>query len=182
MRIRDIISGKYNDGDRVNIVGILDEVKVRQLKNKTVIASTKITDTDAALDLVIFQNPYAKYRNFLNGGNIVTVRGKISEREDTPTELILEACDIVPDSAFSEPKPKSATPTTLYIRVNSMKSAEFTKVCDILKSNNGNMAVVVVESSTSKRFLAPDNMKFNGSYDAILKLEGLLGADNVKLK
>lgn len=182
VRIRDIISGKYNDGDRVNIVGILDEVKVRQLKNKTVIASTKITDTDAALDLVIFQNPYAKYRNFLNGGNIVTVRGKISEREDTPTELILEACDIVPDSAFSEPKPKSATPTTLYIRVNSMKSAEFTKVCDILKSNNGNMAVVVVESSTSKRFLAPDNMKFNGSYDAISKLEGLLGADNVKLK
>ena len=180
-KIRDILLGKYKDGDRVSIVGILDEPKVRQLKNKTVIASCKITDTDAALDLVVFQGPYSKYRSLLNGGNIIVVRGKISEREDSPLELILETAETVPDSAYSEPAPKAAEPT-LYLRVENMQSERFNKCREVLKQNRGNIRVIVVESSTSKRFCAPESLWFNGSSAGKVALEAVLGEENVKIK
>ena len=180
-KLRDILSGKYQDGSRVQVVGIIDEPKVRQLKNKRVIVSTKITDADSSLDLVIFQTPYTKYRPLLTKDNIIIVRAKISEREDRKVELILETAEEVPDEAYSEPKSQN-TQATLYLRVNNMQSDKFFNCREILQKNRGTIKVVVYEASTSKRFLAPENLWFNGKNNAIAELESVLGLENVKLK
>lgn len=167
---------KIADGRRVSVVGILGDIKLKQLKNKNTVAYTTLEDTDAAIDVIVFSASLAKYRSLLTEGSIVIIHGKVSEREDRDPELICESVEAVPQSAE-----KTEPDKTLYLRIDSIASPQFNSVCDTLSRYKGDTSVIMVCTDTGKRIMAPDRLKIEPSDRLIQDLSAILDEKNVKL-
>ncbi len=178
--IADINGKKVKDGARVSVIGILSETKVKQLKNKNIIAYTQIEDTNASVDVIMFSSAYSNYRNLVTSGNIVIINGKVSEREDRDSELICESIEPVPKS-YERITNDTGVREGLYIRVDSMGSDKFNAVCQVLSRHHGSMPVIIVCSDTGKRVTAPDRLKITPNNQIISELSEIVNEKNVKL-
>ena len=174
--VADVISKKINDGRRISVVGVLGDIKLKQLKNKNTIAYTTVEDTSGVIDVIVFSATLAAYRPIMVPGNIVIINGKVSEREDRDAELVCESVEVVPESAQN-----AELSTTLYLKIPSMKSPVFNDVCDILSKHKGEQDVIIVYEDTGKRVMVPDRLKIEPSSTLTDSLSRLLGESNVKL-
>ena len=178
--IIDIVNKKYRDGKRVQVLGILDEFTVKQLKNGTVMAYSSVEDTRASISLTVFSGAYSAYRQHLAAGNIVIIRGKVSEREDRDTELLVESVEPVPENAARASVNKNAPRSGIYIKVDSMNSPQFESVCNVLEAHHGDKPVIIVCSDTGKRLAAPKRLQGDGSEALISALQSVVGHENIK--
>ncbi len=173
----DINSRKFNDGKRIVVAGALESVRVRQLKNKNIMVSATLSDISGEIGVIIFADAYSRYRHILFEGNIVSLTGKISEREESDIEIICEKAD----NLENLPKtPQKKIKAGLYLRVPSVAGKEMEEVKKLLSLNRGNCEVTIIALDTKKRFSAPDYLKCNPNEELVLKLSNVLGAENVK--
>ncbi|MBE6727933.1 MAG: DNA polymerase III subunit alpha [Ruminococcaceae bacterium] len=173
----DINTKKLLDGRRVVVAGVLSAVNVRQLKNKNIMVSTSVSDISGEVGVIIFADAYSRFRPLLFDGNIVLITGKISEREETESEIICEKIEEITNVPTSNPK---KIQPGLYIRVPSISSDEFEKVKGCLKKYHGSTGVTLISLDTNKRFSAPDSLKCNPCDELLLDLGLILGEENVK--
>ncbi len=178
VKISDVVSGKYKDKDRVCVSGVLSSPKIRQLKNKTIMANVLLEDTSGEISLTVFNNQYNNFASLLVEGNLVIVRGKLSEMEERDKEIVLEEIEIIPKTA--ERKQEKNIPAGCYLRLKSINLPEFEKVKRILKNHPGNTSVFIFETDTNKRFSAPKNLYVNNDEQLILELKSVVGEENVK--
>ena len=54
----DILSGKFGDGKRITIAGIMGPLKVKQLKNNNILASGQIEDMYSSVSVTVFSKAY----------------------------------------------------------------------------------------------------------------------------
>ncbi len=176
--IADIQNGKYPDGKRVNIGGIISGLKVRQLKNNNLLCSFKIEDFDSAVSVTVFGNAYEMYKPVLTAGKPIIMSGRVSEHEDRELEIVFEKCQIIPDEAknVTVPKYKSG----LYLKIPNTTHPSFTKVKDILSRYNGDSPVYIICTETNKKLEAPKNLYINHSAELMNELAGVLGEKNIK--
>ena len=174
--INDINAKKVADGRRISVVGVLGEIKLKQLKNKNTIAYTTLEDTTGVIDVIVFSATLAGYRPIMIPGNVVIVNGKVSEREDRDPELVCESVEVVPESAQSV-----TDDATLYLKIPSLNSPQFSGVCDALSRYKGDSNVIIVCEDTNKRIMAPDRLKIEPTDKLIQELAEILGKNNVKL-
>ncbi len=174
--INDIISKRIADGKRISAVGILGDIKIKQLKNKNTIAYTTLEDTYGCVDVIVFSATLASYRHIMTAGNIVIINGKISDREDRATELVCESVEVVPEGVQNDDKT-----ATLYLKIESLKSQQFTTICNILSEYHGESDVIMACSDTGKRVMAPDRLKIEPENSLITRLVDILGENNVRL-
>ena len=174
--ISKINSKIVGDGKRTSIVGILGDIKLKQLKNKNTIAYTTLEDTTGVIDVIVFSATLAKYREVMLPGNIVVINGKVSEREDRDAEFVCESVELVPESAQNSDKI-----STLYLKIPSLNSTQFAKVCDVLSKYKGDSDVIIVCEDTGKRIMAPDRLKITPLEKLSDELAVILGQNNVKL-
>ena len=172
----NIISGRVKDGSRLRVMGVLDAVKVRQIKNGSMLATTAVADRSGAVDVTVFAASYELYKQYLSEGEIVLISGKVSEREDRNTEIILESVSPVDEELLSSFK----EPARLKIRVSSIKGADFLTAKRILERFPGDMQVIVFCRDTGKRFMAPERLFVNGDEKLVFELKSVLGDKNVK--
>ncbi len=178
--IKKINSRSVKDGERVTVVGILDEVTTRQLKNKSVMASSSLEDTTGRINVIIFSAAFIANRAALQKGNIIIAKGKVSEREDRDSEFILESAEIVPaSSAGMAVKPKIKP--GVYLKVPAAKGEVFDKICSVLAKHHGNMPVILVEMFSGRRFSAPEKLYVLPSNQLKEELFSILGQENVKI-
>ncbi len=174
--IADINSKKIADGRRISVVGVLGDIKLKQLKNKNTIAYTTIEDTSGIIDVIIFSPTLASYRPIMVPGSVVIINGKVSEREDRDPELVCEMVEQVPESAQN-----TEVTSTLYLKISSLKSPEFNNICDILTKYKGDNDVIIVCEDTGKRIMAPDRLKVECTKGLVNELSRVLGESNVKI-
>lgn len=174
--ILDINSRKIADGRRISVVGVLGDIKLKQLKNKNTIAYTTLEDTTGMVDVIVFSATLAGYRPIMTPGSVVIINGKVSEREDRDPELVCESVESVPESAQS-----AEQKTTLYLKIVGLNSPQFNKVCEQLALHKGENDVIIVCEDTGKRIMAPERLRVEPTNSLINSLEVLLGAENVKL-
>ncbi len=174
--IIDITNKKVPDGRRVSVVGILGDIKLKQLKNKSTIAYTTLEDTSDTIDVIIFSGTLTSYRSVMTAGSVVVMNGKVSDREDKAIELICESVEPVPENAQNDDKT-----ATLYLKIPSINSPEFNKACDILSRHHGDSNVIIVCADTAKRIMAPDRLKIEPSEQLAAELIKILGENNVKI-
>ena len=177
----DLNARRVADGKRVVFAGVLGDVKVRQLKNKNIMATTAIEDVYGAVGVTIFADAYTRYRPLLHDGSIVLLTGRVSEHEDRDIEIICEKIEAIPESAAGKSvSAPNKIKNGLYLRIESLNAPEFAQVKQILSDNHGNTAVYVVCLDTGKRFEAPEALKCNCSDDLISHIALILGEENVK--
>ncbi len=172
----DILKGKVKDGERVTVGGIVGPLKVRQLKNNTVMASTQLEDIQGTVSLTVFAKAYEKGRDLLISGKPIVVSGRIAEREDRDTEIV---CDTIEEMPLSF-KGNGNVKTGLYLRVPSENSDEFKKVIEILPRFKGDIPVTIVLTATSRRLGAPKHLYIREDALLVKELSAALGEENVK--
>ena len=182
--IGDIIEGKYSDGKRIQVAGIISDLKSRSLKNGNILASCTVEDIDGAIPVTIFAKAYGEFKHILSANVPVILWGKISEREDRDTEIILEKAEIIPENlanaTVTKEKAKSI-PAGLYIKLKNTDCPEFSAVKKILAQYKGDCDVYIYCTDTGKKLKAPNSLMVDGSVALINAISQLLGAENVKM-
>ncbi len=179
--ISDITMGKYPDGKRVTVAGIISGVKVRQLKNNNLLCTAIIEDVSASVNITVFANAYSSYKSLLSEARPVILTGRVSEREDRDVELILEKLEMIPENlkgAVSENKPKIKE--GLYLRVKSQQSPEFSNIREILGHYKGDTPVYIVCIDSGKKLSAPQSLYIKKCEELNRELCEILGESNVK--
>lgn len=174
--IGDINAKKVADGRRSSIIGVLGDIKLKQLKNKNTIAYTTLEDTTGIIDVIVFSATLASYRPIMTPGSVLIINGKVSEREDRDAEFVCESVEAVPENVQN-----SAQISTLYLKIPSLNSAKFNSVCDILANHKGDSDVIIVCEDTGKRIMAPDRLKVKPSEALTANLSKIIGDKNVRL-
>ncbi len=171
----NIVAGKVPDGTRVRIMAVIDAVSVKTLKSGSPLAGILAEDTTAAVDITAFSAAYEAYKQYILEGAIVEICGKVSEREDRNTEIILESIRPIDETVLSEPE-------SLKIRVSGIKNPDFSAAERILKRYSGNIKVIIFCRDTGKRLLAPERLFVRNDEKMIVELKNLLGEKNVKIE
>lgn len=174
----DIISGKYKDGRRVTLAGIVSGLKIRQLKNNNLLGTGMIEDMDGAVPVTVFAAALEQFKQLLVSGEPLIVNGRISEREDRDTEVIIEKAEKIPENAQNTAAAKYRK--GLYLKVPDTSGELFYKVRQILSENGGNYPVIIYCTSTGRKLKAPDTLQIAPSSEFFDKLKALLGEENVK--
>ncbi len=176
--ISDIAMGKKRDGERVSVVGIIGTLKVRQLKNNSLLATALIEDVYGSVGITVFSKPYNEYKHLLTSGEPVILTGRISEREDRETELICERVEKLPPNAE---KTVNKIKSGLYLKITNTDTPVFTNVKNILSKYQGDTAVYIYCTETGKKLMAPNSLWVNYNTDLLTELNSLLGQENVKI-
>jgi DNA polymerase-3 subunit alpha len=158
------------------LAGIVDNLKVRQLKNGNILASAFIEDMYSSIGITIFSKAYEQFKELLQSGKPLIIKGKVSEREDREPEVILERAEEIPEREVAKPKPKAG----LYIKIDSLNSGEFAKAKEILAKFKGDNPVIIVAVKENRRLAAPKELYVAESEELKFKLSTLLGEENVK--
>ena len=177
--ITDVVTNKYPDGKRVSVAGIISDLKVRQLKNNNLLATAKIEDFSASVNVTVFGNAYAVYKPVLSDNQPVILTGRISEREDRDIEIILEKAEQISESlknSNTAPKYKKG----LYLKVKNIDDEVFQGVKKVLAENRGDVPVYIVCTDTNKKLEAPKSLYVKYSELLQKSLEEILPQENIK--
>lgn len=172
----EILSGKIGDMTRVTLAGIVDNIKVRQLKNGNLLATAFLEDMYSSVGITIFSKAWEQYRELLQSGKPLIINGKVTEREDREPEVILEKAEPIPETNSPVSKVKSG----LYIKIESLDSQDFLKAKQILSEFKGENPVYIVAVKENRRLAAPKELFVSENGNLISRLSALLGSDNVK--
>ncbi len=159
----------FKDGDRVTMVGIITEKTVKSTKTKNLMAFFTLEDLYGQIRVISFPKVYEKYSAFIYEDSVVTVRGKISEKEDSVT---LIADEIMP---FSETQIKEK----LYLRINNRN--DLGDIIKILKEHKGNTPVYVYFTDKKENTLSDKELWVTLSEALINNLKHRIGEENVKV-
>ena len=176
--VSDIAVGKRKDGERVSVVGIISSLKVRQLKNNSLLATALIEDVYGAIGITVFSKPYNEYKHLLTSGEPIILTGRISEREDRDTEIICEKVEQIPLNAE---KTSSRIKSGLYLKLSNIESPLFESVKETLGKHKGDTPIYIYCTETGKKLLAPNSLWAKVDNNLTDELISLLGKENVKM-
>lgn len=174
----DIAAHKFRDGQRVSVAGLVSGFKVRQLKNNNLMGTGFVEGIDGSVPITVFAAVLAEFRPLLTSGEPIVVSGRISEREDRDTEIVVDRVEKIPESAKDIPVSKYKS--GLYLKVKNTDCEEFIKLKGILEHFHGNTPVFIYCTEQKKKLEAPDRLKITPSEPLFTALKGVLGDENVK--
>ena len=177
-KIVDIISGKAGDGKRVTVAGVIDRIKVKNLKNNSVIVTAMLEDTSGAVGVTVFTKSYIQYKDLLSEAKLLIISGKVSEREDRETEILCEKIEKMPENI---PVPTKKMAAGLYLRIENLNTKPFLEAKKLLAEFKGDIPVYVYCTENNKKLEAPKNLWITENELLFEKLTSLLGKENVKL-
>lgn len=162
------------DGMKVTCGGIVTE-KRKIMKDGKEMAFIKLEDLNGIIEVSLFANVYPKFKTFIDEEALITVKGRISMRNGTPS---VTAEEIIPWKRKHE-ESKHEQEQKLYLKLDTKDIDLFTKVTSVLKSYPGDTEVVIKCTSTNRPFAFRQKVQ-TGNY-LLNELYGLLGVDNVKV-
>ena len=161
------------DNQPVILGGILTEVKQKVTRNNTIMAFLKLEDLGGEIEVIVFPRTLDRVRESISEDALVTIKGRISLKEDEPPKLICEKIDGL----------EKVDSNKIYIRVNDEESAR--KVNYELRRNlneyRGESAVYIFNSSNNKSYRLARESWLNLNTDITTILKEKYGEDNVKI-
>lgn len=81
-------NSRYRDGCRVNLLGVLSNVKVRTTKNNQTMATAVIEDKTGNIEVLIFPQVLSQNGRMVADENIVKIFGTLSTKEDEKPKVL----------------------------------------------------------------------------------------------
>ena len=190
-KIGDIISiskveeAKYKDGDKIKILAIISDVKLKTSKNNNTFAYVNIEDMYGSMEMMVFGSVLEKSSFLLMEGNIVEIHARISVREDEEPKLICD--EIIPPAKINRNKinsneEKVSKNAGLYIKVKKKESFEYERAMLLLSIFEGTTPVYIFFEESNKLVLAPRRLWISKNDVLIEELKRKIGDKNVVLK
>jgi DNA polymerase-3 subunit alpha len=71
--ISDILSGRYEDTSRVNVLAMVSTVKTKQMKDDSVMAYVTAEDVTGSINITVFAKTFSMYRHILSQGKVLLI-------------------------------------------------------------------------------------------------------------
>ncbi|MBP3435375.1 MAG: DNA polymerase III subunit alpha [Clostridia bacterium] len=178
----------YADGQTVRLLGMLGAVQIKATRSGAQMAYVTLEDLYGSLELVVFAKTLEQCRSVLRTGELVVVQGRLSAREDEEPKVLVSAVEASPsvDSLPPEPIREAPNPTPkavanpgVYLKIPSLESAQWRRVCKVLKVLDGPTPVYVRVADTGKLMRTPSDLWVTPHAALIGELERILGRENV---
>ncbi len=204
-----VSNSRFRDGDTVIMAGMLTGVKTMITKKSQEMARLQIEDFGGVIGAIAFPNTYEKYRQLIHNDAIVALRGKLSYRNETEPEILIETLTEVERIAElissrdrqrqQQSRQREQASQRAQVAQNTKAAENYIKlritqdvvdahgdlngvlyhINDLLSLYPGDRAVLVYLPN-GKMVKVQDSYRAELSAEFRLKLETLLGAENVK--
>lgn len=182
--------GEYTDGQTVRLLGMLGSVQTKTTRNGAQMAYVTLEDLYGSLELVVFAKALEAHRSLWRTGEMVLVQGRLNVREDEAPKVLVSTVSPAPDADAIPPEvpPSPVPPETvskpianpgLYLKIPSLESLEWKRVCRVLKVLEGETPVYVRVADTGKLMRTPQSLWVSPHPVLIGELERVLGRENV---
>ncbi|WP_332689809.1 DNA polymerase III subunit alpha [Halalkalibacter lacteus] len=161
----------------VRVAGLLTQVRRIKTKKGESMAFAFATDESGSSELVIFPRTWNKVKDIVMEGELILVEGRYDHSRDR-SQLIVEKIVLLKTLTSKEEKGK------LFLRISSA-SQNFDileKVKDLLLSKRGTVPVILYYEHTKQMKYLTDEYRVTPDQAFLLKLEEMLGEENVILK
>ncbi len=192
--------GLSQDGMRVQMGGMLTEVRQKATKSGNLMGFATLEDLTGTIEALVFPKVLERVSTELVPDTAVILSGRLSIREDEEPKLLLDSVESMPTDAEAEklgalrPQPAFGAPQrvkrvddspvlpgkTLYLRLPSDSAIGVVK--PVLSRSPGECAVVLYIESTGAKLRAPKNLEVRPTRTLIDALGDMLGTKNVVLK
>lgn len=154
---------------------IVEKKKLTSKKSNKDMAFIKIEDIYGTIEVAIMPNIYPKYKHLLEEDKLITVKGKISLRNEIPSVVAEEIIEWGKSEQEEQVNYKK-----LYIRFNTKNFDEFQKIKKSLSSYSGKSPVIIKCTDCGKAFSYSETVEINNYL--LNELYGIVGESNVVVK
>jgi len=181
--------GRFRDGQKVALAGIVSSVRTRTTRNNSMMAYVGLEDDTGEMELLVFARTLEACGPDLRENNPVLVTGRISLREDKPPQLMCDqawSLESLPDNLgeslpgpepVSEPRPPEVRGGKLYLRLTG-EDRLYDRVRNLFELFPGGSRAVIYFADTGRKVGAACLL-----HQALLdELRLLLGEENVVVK
>jgi len=161
-----------HDGKMVTIGGIITDKKTKITKNNNIMAFIRVEDVFGGIEVLVFPTVLEKYAKFVEIENIITIRGRLSLKEEEEPKIICEEIN---------PLVKTQT-KKLFLKANKdLDNSTLETVYAILKYFNGLTPVYIFFEEERVTKIAGKEMWISPNEALLQELQNVLGDDCVKL-
>ncbi len=171
----DILEHEINDGEKVSLIALVNEVKTKTTKKGDLMAFISVEDKYDSINVTIFPKVYNENRAIIAVGKIVLIRGRVTEMDDRPSEIV---CDSI-ESAETLKNISGVDYTKLYIRIPTYNLQQLNTINSLL-DDTGAEVIIYCEDS-KKRLKAKKFANFKVKDTKWQKLCEIFGENNIKV-
>lgn len=171
----DAVYDQIYDGMEVTCGGIIVEKNKKLGKDGKEFAFLKIEDLYGTFEVSLFGNVFPRYKQIVDEDALVTVKGRISLRNGSPS---VNAREIIPWKKRGEQTHVDSEISKLYLRFDTKDIDTYNKVCSSLNAYPGEAEVIIKCTSYNKAFIYNTKVELNNYL--LNELYGIIGFDNVK--
>jgi len=165
----------FSDGQPFICGGILTEVNRKRSKNGREMCYLKLEDLKGTIEITMFSNAFAKYRELLEEDNLVTIKGKMNLRDGMAPSAVGEVVILWKDEEEKEEKAKPKE--RLCLKFDTKNPDIYSKVKNSIGTYPGETQVVIKCTSSNKAFVYQQTVKINNHL--INELNGIIGNENI---
>ena len=172
-----ITEGPYSDGQYVTVCGVVSSYKTRTTKNNSMMAYVTLEDDSGFMELICFQRALDKGSAFIQDNAALTVRGRISVRDEKEPQLMVDSILPITASQLSAAAEEKRE-KKLYLKLRSDDEKTLRRINLILKMFEGKDSMIQYFADIKKQRSCPCLV-----HPALVKeLKELLGEENVVVK
>lgn len=133
---------KYKDNCNVKIYGIISKIEKRTTKSNSTMCFLTVEDISASIECIVFAKQYAEKIQYLQAGNIILLRGRLSLREDKEPTVVCESIEPNPKNTMKEDnKPQKKQRKGIFLRLPGRNYDKIAKVNILLDIFSGTFPV-----------------------------------------
>lgn len=181
-------TGRYHDGDRITLLGIINSVRLKVTKSNSTMAFIILEDIFGAIEVLVFPSTLTQYAGLIAEGQVVRLSGRISMTEDKDTKIVCEQVQPAPSLDGTDPDPepppqaapaKKSSRPGLYLKVFNGEDPRYKKALKYITVFDGTAPLYIIYTETNQKFLAPPQYRVSVNNVLIDALGELLGPENV---
>jgi DNA polymerase-3 subunit alpha len=178
-------TGKFRDGDRITLLGIIASVRLKVTKNNDRMAFVVLEDMFGSIELLIFPSVLSRYGDLVAEGKIVQAEGRISVTEDKDSKIVCEQLSPAPPpdgKGKGEKRPEQAHRAKrpgLYLKLSGKEDPRYRKAMRYIAVFDGTTPLYLYFSDRKKLLLAPNRFRVSVNDVLVRALKDLLGESNV---
>ena len=168
---------EFQDGQSVTCGGMIVEFKkIITKKTGKEMGAIKLEDLYGTMEVVVMPNIFPKFKSILKEDEFVTIKGKISFRNDTPS--VIAENIILWERKDGEDE--NSNNKKLYIRCDTKNFDLFNKVKSSISAYPGKNNVIIKCTNCGKAFSYSQDVDINNYL--LNELYGIVGENNVIVK